>query len=272
MIRNPAVAGSFYNYDPETLMEQIRALVEPDAKRKDVLGVMSPHAGYIYSGKVAGAVYSRIKLKENFIILGPNHSGWGPEYSIMREGVWRMPFGEVQINERLAKEIFANSKLLEEDYTAHGREHSIEVQIPFIQYFKKEFRIVPIAMRHYAPNENYLRVCEEIGRAIALGVKKTKEEVVIVASSDMTHYENQKVAERNDKAALDAVLELNARKLLEKVRSLDVSMCGYGPAAVMITACRELGAKNAELVGYMTSGDVTGDYSQVVGYAGVVVF
>ncbi len=272
MIRNPAVAGQFYYYDLEMLNSQITELVDLNADKREVLGLLSPHAGYMYSGGVAGAVLSRVKIPDTFVILGPNHTGLGAEFSIFNEGMWRMPFGDVIVDSGLAKEILLNSKFLNADPFAHQREHSIEVQIPFLQYFDKKFQIVPIAMSHYTPDENFLEICHDIGNAISTGIQKTKEKVVIIASSDLTHYEPKSAAEKKDGIALDAILELNPERLFKKIRELGISMCGFGPAASMLYACKNLGAKNSELVKYRTSGDVTKDYSAVVGYGGVLIW
>jgi len=270
-IRNPAVAGSFYYYDPKMLHEQIKDFADLNAPKEKVIGIVSPHAGYMYSGKVAALVYSRIKFPDTFVILGPNHYGLGSEFAIMKEGEWNLPFGKVEIDSNLAKEILLNSKILEDDSMAHRREHSIEVQIPFMQFFSKDFQIVPIIMTHYPSDENYLKICLELGHSIATGIKKVKESVVIVASTDMTHYEPQEIANRKDKEAINAILELNPKKLFERLMELSISMCGYGPTAVMLSAAKELNAKESVLVRYMTSGDVTKDYSGVVGYAGIIV-
>jgi AmmeMemoRadiSam system protein B len=271
MIRQPAVAGQFYSGSVDGLKKQVESCIEPDAVKEDAIGIVSPHAGYMYSGSVAGAVYSRIKTPDTFIILGPNHHGMGAEFGIMTDGVWRMPFGEVRVDSILAKELFKHSKHLEEDAFSHQREHSLEVQIPFMQYFSEDFQIVPISMRHYAPEPGFLKVCEEIGGEIAEVVSKVKSRVTMVASTDFTHYEPQRVAELNDRAALDAITSLDAERLFREIRERDISMCGYAPVAVTITACRKLGATKAELVKYMTSGDTTGDYSAVVGYGGVII-
>jgi AmmeMemoRadiSam system protein B len=271
MIRQPAVAGQFYYYEPEMLEAQVRECLEFDVPRVDAKGVVSPHAGLMYSGKVAGAVYSRINTPDTFIILGPNHSGFGAEFSIMTEGVWRMPFGEVRIDSTIAKEVFKHSGLLKEDQLAHAREHSLEVQLPFMQYLGKEFQIVPIVMRHYPPTEDYLEMCGELADAIASVVGDVGSKITLVASTDFTHYEPQAVAEENDQAAINAILGLDAGKLFNEIRKRDISMCGYGPVAVTLQVCGKLGSERGELVKYMTSGDTTGDYSQVVGYGGVII-
>ncbi len=266
MIRKPAQAGRFYMKDPEALREQVGKYVQSDVEKEDVLGIVVPHAGYFYSGKVAGAVYSRINLPDTIIIIGPNHTGIGAEISIMAEGEWEMPNGRVKIDSSLAKELlFQAGDLAQEDEQAHLHEHSLEVQLPFIQYFKKDFGIVPICMR-----DHRVATCKKLGKAIAK-VIKSKLPCLIVASTDMTHYESQKDAERKDRLAIDKILRLDPENLLKTVMENDISMCGPGPTATMIFACKELGAKKSELVLYNTSAEASGDYSAVVGYSGVVV-
>ncbi|MFH1054897.1 MAG: AmmeMemoRadiSam system protein B [Candidatus Altiarchaeota archaeon] len=271
MIRRPAVAGQFYSGSTRGLMGEVGSCIESGVQKVDALGIVSPHAGLMYSGKVAGAVYSRINMPGTFIIIGPDHHGLGAEFSIATEGVWRTPLGDVQVDSLLAKEVYKHSKHLKVDPFAQEREHSLEVQVPFMQYFSKDFQIVPINLRHYAPDDSFLRICEDIGNSIADVVSKVNMRVTIVASTDLTHYESQDAAKKNDKAALDAILALDAKRLFKEVGDRDISMCGYAPVAAMLTACKRLGATKAELVKYMTSGDTTGDYSAVVGYGGVIV-
>jgi AmmeMemoRadiSam system protein B len=266
MIRNPVVAGQFYPASAAELKRMIKGMVEEKAKRQEVIGLISPHAGYIYSGPVAGAVISRIKFKDTFIIMGPNHTGGGRPFSIMTEGRWKTPLGEVEIDSGLGKQILAHSRYLAEDYLAHLGEHSIEVQLPFLQYFSPDFKLVPIILT-YASGAIY----KEIGKAIAKGIKESGRKAVIIASSDMTHYESQASAQRKDTQAIEAILALDEDELLKRVEELDISMCGYAPAVSLIVAAKELGAKGAELVKYQTSGDTTGDYSSVVGYAGIII-
>jgi AmmeMemoRadiSam system protein B len=184
----------------------------------------------------------------------------------MTEGAWKTPLGSVEIDSKLGKQILAESQNLEEDQVAHLYEHSVEVQIPFLQYLKQDFKIVPIVFS-YGPRAVY----KEIGRAIGKAIKDLKAETVIIASSDMTHYESQESAKRKDTQAINAILELNEDELLNRIEKLNISMCGYAPTVSLISAAKELGARRAELVKYQTSGDVTGDYSGVVGYAGIIV-
>ena len=266
MIRNPVVAGQFYPESPSGLREMIREMIDDKAVKEEVIGLVSPHAGYIYSGPVAGATISRVKLKDTFIIMGPNHTGLGKPFSIITEGTWRTPLGDVEIDSELAKQILAPSSYLKEDYAAHQYEHSIEVQLPFLQYFKKDIRLVPIVLS-YADGVTY----KEIGRELARAIEGLNKEVVIIASSDMTHYEPQELAQKKDNQAIEAILDLDEDELLKRVEELNISMCGCAPVASLISAAKELGAKGAELVRYQTSGDITGDYTSVVGYAGIVI-
>jgi len=266
MTRNPVVAGQFYPASPSQLKAMIEGLVDEKAVKEDVIGAVSPHAGYMYSGAVAGAVMSRIKLKDTAIIMGPNHTGMGKPLSIMTEGDWSTPLGKVKIDSELAKRILASSAYLQEDSAAHQFEHSLEVQVPFLQYFQSDIKIVPIVLS-FATGSIY----KQIGREIAQAIKDLNREVVIIASSDMTHYEPQESAQKKDNQAIAAILELSEDKLLARVEELDITMCGYAPTASLISAAKELGAREAELVRYQTSGDTTGDYSSVVGYAGIII-
>ena len=266
MIRKPVVAGQFYPASAPELKRMLKGMVAEKAKRQEVIGLISPHAGYIYSGAVAGATISRVKFKDTFIIMGPNHSGRGKPFSIMTEGKWQTPLGEVEIDSELGRQILAHSRYLEEDTAAHLYEHSIEVQLPFLQYFSSEFKLVPIVLA-YAGGAIY----KEIGKEIAKAIKDLNKQVVIIASSDMTHYESQAWAQKKDNKAIEAVLALDEDELLKRVDEFNISMCGYGPAVSLIAAAKELGAKGAELVKYQTSGDTTGDYSSVVGYAGIII-
>jgi AmmeMemoRadiSam system protein B/AmmeMemoRadiSam system protein A len=266
MIRNPAVAGQFYPGTPSQLKVMIEGLVDETPAKEDAIGLISPHAGYVYSGGVAGAVLSKVKFKNTFVILGPNHTGMGKPLSIMTEGTWKTPLGDVEIDSELGKQILARSSHLEEDHIAHQFEHSIEVQLPFLQYLKPDIRLVPIILA-YTSGATY----KEIGKELAEAIRELNKEAVIIASSDMTHYEPQESAQRKDTQAIEAILDLNEDELLRRVDEFNISMCGYAPAICLISAAKELGATSAEVVKYQTSGDTTGDYSAVVGYAGIII-
>ena len=266
MIREAAVAGQFYPGWPEELKETIEYMTSREEAKIDVVGVVSPHAGYIYSGLVAGAVFSRINFTGTFILIGPNHRGAGKPFSITTSGRWKTPLGEVGINAELAGAILKASGRLEADTLAHRYEHSLEVQVPFLQYFKPGVKIVPILLSQAQPD-----VYQEIGRALVKGLRETGEEAIIVASSDMTHYEPHEKAKAKDRLAIEAILSLDADELVRRIAKHDISMCGYAPVISLITAARELGAQKAELVKYQTSGDSSGDFSSVVGYAGIII-
>jgi len=266
MIRNAAVAGQFYPASVPDLKAMIEAMVDETVEKEEVIGLLMPHAGYPYSGPVAGVTISRVKFKDTFIIMGPSHTGMGKPFSIMAEGIWRTPLGEVEIDSELSKKLLATSSYLQADTTAHLHEHAVEVQIPFLQYFKPDIKIVPIILA-YAPAEAY----KEIGKDIAMAIKELNREVVIIASGDMTHHEPHESAEEKDAQAIEAILNLDEDELTQRYEELNISMCAHGPAVCLISAAKELGATGAELVKYQTSGEITGDYSSVVGYAGIII-
>ncbi|MFC1938301.1 AmmeMemoRadiSam system protein B [Chloroflexota bacterium] len=266
MIRNQAVAGQFYPASPSQLKAMIKELTNEKAVKEDVIGLLSPHAGYIYSGPVAGAVISKLKIKDTMVIIGPNHTGMGKPFSIMTEGTWETPLGQVEVDSELGKQILAISSHLVEDYEAHKYEHSIEVQLPFLQYFRPDIKIVPIVLAHSTAD-----TFKKIGKEIAEATNKSNKNTIIMASSDMSHYVPFEEAEKKDNEAIEAILDLNEDELLRRVEELNISMCGYAPAVSLITAAKELGATDAKLVRYQTSGDISGDYSSVVGYAGIII-
>ncbi len=266
MIRRPVAAGSFYEEGPERLSSQVRDFIEEGAEKEEVLGAVVPHAGFVYSGKVAGAVYSRLVFTQSFIILGPNHSGLGPGASIMAHGEWDMPLGTVQIDSELAQGILKSSRTLQDDHRAHMREHSIEVQLPFLQYLARSFRFVPISLYSHE-----LPVCQDVGSAIAKALEDYPGKVTLLASTDMSHYVSQEVAERKDRLAMEAILHLDPEGLYATVLKNQISMCGFAPTVAMLVAAKRLGASSATLVRYMTSGEVNRDYQRVVGYAGLLI-
>lgn len=268
MIRKPAVAGQFYPGRPGELTQFLnRALTATaDASPCRAIGAVSPHAGYIYSGAVAGAVFSRVEVPRTVLLLGPNHTGLGTAAAIMSDGAWATPLGEVPIDRSLAEALRAACPLLEEDRLAHLHEHSLEVQIPFLQQRNSGVRIVPVALRLRGLDD-----VEALGDALAGVLADWPEEVLMVASSDMTHYESSQAAEAKDRLAIDRILALDARGLWETVRSRGISMCGVIPTTVLLRAAAQLGASHAELVRYTNSGEASGDYSSVVGYAGLLI-
>lgn len=266
MDRNPAVAGQFYPASSSLLKKELKALMATEGEKENAIGVVSPHAGYEYSGIVAGSVLSSIVPKGIYVLLGPDHTGMGKPFSIMARGVWKMPMGDVEIDSELANEILKSTDYVEEDDSAHSYEHSIEVEIPFLQYLKKNFKIVPIII-----SRSTLGVYRAIGRAIGKAVERVGKGAVIIASTDLTHYEPQESAVHKDKKVIEVILELDEETLVSKVEEMNVSMCGVAPTAVMLTAAKYLGATSAKMVKYQTSGDTSGDYTSVVGYAGILI-
>lgn len=268
LTRKPAVSGQFYSGSKKRLKADIEKLVDKEAHPTEAIGCMLPHAGYIYSGRTAGRTISCLDIKDNAVLLGPNHTRLGAPFSIMTEGNWQTPLGETAINSDLAKSILNKSEYLTDDALAHTHEHSLEVELPFLQYYKPGIRIVPIIV-----TEDRISVYKEIGNSIASALKESKlgNSTLIIASSDMTHYEPQEKAKEKDKEAIEAILELNEDKLIDKIKRVNISMCGYVATAIMLVAAKLLGAKKAELINYQTSGEVTGDYSSVVGYAGIII-
>jgi AmmeMemoRadiSam system protein B/AmmeMemoRadiSam system protein A len=265
MIRNPYVAGYFYPASASEIRAMMAKFIDKDAPKEEAIGLLMPHAGYQYSGAVAGAALSRIKFKDTFIIMGPTHSGLGEPFSVMCEGTWRTPLGDVEVDAELARKIVALSEYAVEDYRAHQEEHAVEVQLPFLQYINPHVRIVPIILAG-APSEIY----KEIGHSIARAIKELNREAVILASGDMTHREPQASAEKKDMKAVEAMVALDEDELTARYKNLRISMCAHGPVVTLIAAAKELGVTGAELVKYQTSGDTTGDYNEVVGYAGVI--
>ena len=266
MIRQPAVAHRFYPGDPQELSRTVKSLLPADpAEKRKSLGVVSPHAGYIYSGAMAGRTIGSVEIPRTVIILGPNHHGRGPKAAVSTTD-WQMPGGVVPCDTEIAQALIDASPLFADDELAHQFEHSIEVQVPFLQELQPELRIVAISLSSLSYQE-----CIEIGEAIAGVIEQSAEEILILASTDMSHYESRSSASAKDKRALDKVLALDPEGLYRTVLKERISMCGFIPVAVTLEAAVKLGATKAELVGYTDSGAVSGDTDQVVGYAGVII-
>lgn len=267
-LRHPAVAGRFYPRNPDELRAEVQTyLSAPDTQPPvRAIGCIAPHAGYMYSGHVAGAVFARLEIPHRVFVLCPNHTGMGRALAMFSEGAWETPLGAVPVDVELATALKERFQALNEDWAAHKAEHAAEVELPFLQIRQPELSFVPIAL-----GTGQLEVLEELGKALADVIAAQKDPVLIVASSDMNHYESDTVTRAKDHRAIERILSLDPHGLHEVVTHQDISMCGYGPAVAMLTAARQLGAKRAELVKYATSGDVSGDRDTVVGYAGVVV-
>ncbi len=267
MVRRPAVAGMFYPENPDVLAKTIDDLWPgPDLPRTPAKAVVSPHAGYIYSGRVAAKTIARVEVPDRVIILGPNHRGLGAPAAVMARGSWLMPDGEVEIDEVLADSLLAKSEVLTDDHLAHAQEHSLEVQVPFLRRANPDFKLVPICLAR-----SDLEACRDIGRAMAQAIDEAEGPVLILASTDMTHYEPQETARLKDTAAIERIIDLDPEGLYNTVTSQGITMCGVIPTVCALYAAQALGAVGGELVQYTTSGEMTKDFSQVVGYAGLII-
>jgi len=276
-IRRPSVAGAFYEGNTESLKAQIEDCFLHDfgprkipkvseAGQRKIVGLVCPHAGYMFSGPVAAQAYYRLALDgrpDVAVIFGPNHTGHGSPLATMNEGVWRTPLGDVEVDCETANRIVHEARIVDIDDSAHRFEHSIEVQLPFLQYlYGTKFKLVPICFLMQD-----LSSAREIGQAVAKAL--IDKNAVIIASSDMTHYEPQETAAKKDRSALEAVESMDEERFYSVIEKYNISACGYGPIVALITAAKSLGAKEAKILSYKTSGDVTGDYSGVVGYSAV---
>ena len=265
-IRQPAVAGLFYSSRPDELRRDVRKFLGAPVERAPALGAIVPHAGYVYSGPVAGAVYARLVLPRRAIVLCPNHTGLGAPAALDPSDAWRTPLGDVPLARGLADRLLALAPTLEEDTGAHLREHSLEVQLPFLQVERPDVEIVPVSLGTAS-----LPLCREVGQAIATLVSEEADPPVVLASSDMNHYEPRKVGRAKDDRALARVEALDAEGLFQTVLEQSITMCGVLPATALLFAARALGASGARVVARRDSGEETGDDSSVVGYAGVLI-
>lgn len=273
VVREPAVAGRFYPASPERLRADVGSYLSslpqallPQKERIRAIGCITPHAGYMYSGQVAGAVFSRLEIPPSCIVLCPNHTGRGHPLAIMNAGEWKTPLGAVPIDSDLAGRLIEAFPALTEDSAAHRYEHAIEVELPFLQVLRSSFRFVPIAV-----GTGQLLILEQLGNAIAAVIQAAKDAILIIASSDMNHYEDDATTRVKDHKAIDRILALDAQGLYKTIMDESISMCGFGPAVTMLTAANQLGAKKPELIQYATSADTSGDHDRVVGYAGIIV-
>ena len=278
MIRKPAVAGTFYEGTRESLKKRIEWCFKhemgpgkiPDkiGNKRTIKGVIAPHAGYAASGPIAAHTYSKIVedgFPETFVILCPNHYGIGSGVSAMTRGKWETPLGNVEIDQEFAQHLIENSGIIDSETSSHEREHSCEVQVPFLQYFKEDFKIVPLSMWMQD-----IETSTEIGLAIKKTVQNLGRDTVVIASTDFTHYEPQEAAYAKDQQVLEAIALFDEKLMVKRVSELNVTMCGYGPVTATIVASKGMGAKNSKIIKYGTSGDVIGDRSEVVGYASAI--
>ena len=262
-MRRPAVAGSFYPRQPEDLKEELEAAFSgaSGSEPLPIRGAVVPHAGYVYSGAVAAEVYSRLPRRETFVLIGPNHHGLGLPVALSRDS-WMTPLGVVECDVEMADALAGS--IIEVDESAHLYEHSLEVQIPFLQSRFESFRILPICMG--LQDEE---TAVEVGEAVGEAAKSLDRDCTVIASSDFTHYEPQEEARRKDARAIEAILRMDIPSIYKTVYGLNLTACGYGPISATITASKSLGAETGKLLRYSTSGDVIGDFSQVVGYGAI---
>ncbi|MBU1043244.1 MAG: AmmeMemoRadiSam system protein B [Candidatus Omnitrophica bacterium] len=268
MDRKAVWAGpqKFYSDNKDLLLKYMEKNVDKTSLKQDVKAVMLPHAGYFYSGAVAAKTISRVNIPDTVIVLAPNHTGLGRPYSIIQSGVWETPLGPVRICEKLAGLILANSPLIIEDESPHINEHAIEVQLPFLKYLNANVSIVPMIVSDFM-----LSRFEEVGNCLALSIEQFAKPVLIVISSDLSHYEPVHMVKAKDKKVIQSIVSLNPKEMFDKVTEENISMCGFGPAAIALYACKKMGAETAELIEYQTSGEVTHDQTSVVGYAGIII-
>ncbi len=277
--RAPAVAGMFYPNNPE----ELKGLVDqsfrnqrfgpgkapPSGSKRRIYGIVSPHAGYVYSGAVAANGFYEVSSMDfkNVVMIGPNHYGIGSWVAAMKDGEWQTPLGQVSVNSELAKEIASRSSILDFDDFAHSRDHCLEVQLPFLQSIRQDFRIVPIVLISQRSDTAY-----DLGNAISETIVERGDidNTLLMASSDFTHYEPNSDAHRKDGELIKAILTLDVNKFYAVLERLDVSACGYGAIATIMVAAKNMGATRGELLKYATSGDVTGDTGAVVGYSSIV--
>lgn len=267
MTRMPAVADRFYPGNPDQLRAAMDMLVPvvAEERKRDALAVVMPHAGYVYSGATAGATISRVRVPETVLIMGPNHHGRGQALALGTEE-WRMPLGTVPIDRQLATAILQSSSIIREDQEAHQYEHSLEVQVPFLQQVQPNLAIVPLVVSMIP-----FDLCQTVARELAVAIGSLRRSVLIVASSDMSHYESRQQASKKDRLAIDRILAMDPQGLYATVLGQHISMCGVIPATIALLAAQELGATTADLIRYTDSGEASGDTSQVVGYAGLII-
>ncbi len=237
---------------------------QADAQKLSVKACLVPHAGYIYSGKVAAAVFSRIRIPQQVVLIGVRHSPPGEDLAILSNGAWRTPLGDVSLDASLAKQLRASCPYLQEDEVAHLREHSLEVEVPFLQVLRPGFLLTPIAIGTLD-----FELLEKLGVVLAEVIQQSAGEILMVASSDLNHYENEEITQRKDRRAVEAMTRMDPRGLYDVCRREAISMCGLGPMVAVLIALRKLGASTATVIEHATSGDVNGDRDAVVGYAGM---
>jgi len=267
MTRMPVVADRFYPGHPASLSRAVADLIPhvPQSAKQEALAVVMPHAGYIYSGATAGATVARVQVPQTVLIMGPNHHGRGRRLALGRDD-WQMPMGTVPVDQQLADAILQASSLIQADEEAHLYEHSLEVQVPFLQSVQPKVNIVPLVISSLSFED-----CQQVARELAVAIGSLRRPVLMLASTDMSHYESRQEASHKDSLAIERILAMDAQGLYSTVLGQRISMCGIMPTTIALLAAQELGATRAELVRYTDSGEASGDTSQVVGYAGLII-
>jgi len=266
VLRKPAVSGQFYPARVKGLTEIIDRFKPKESSKISAKGIIVPHAGYVYSGEVAVTTVSQVLAKPRLILLGPNHTGLGEPFALWTKGKWQIPFADIDIDEELAVKILERKGVIEEDEVAHKYEHSLEVQLPILYRFFGQFKFVPIACQQ-ATLEIYQKVADQIIEAIS----DIKNDILFVASTDLTHYEPDASARAKDRIAIEAIVNLDQAGLINQVKKNNITMCGLAPVAILIGCMKSLSATKAQVSLYQTSGDSSGDYTSVVGYLGMVI-
>ena len=276
MTRPPACAGTFYEASAPDLHHQVHSLLEPDAVALPAIAIVCPHAGLMFSGSVAGAVYSRVRIPHTAILVGPNHTGQGPPLSVYPKGKWAIPGGFVSIAESLAQSLLSLCADAAPDHLAHQYEHCLEVQLPFLFARRPDIQILPIVL-----GIRDLTSCLALGAALASLAKTQDEPPILIASTDLTHcgpgfgqppspgLTADAFARSQDRLALNALCALQERDFHHTIETHNITMCGYAPTTAVMHAARILGAQNAGVIRYATSAEISGNVNQVVGYAGV---
>ncbi|MEN2985819.1 MAG: AmmeMemoRadiSam system protein B [Thermodesulfovibrionaceae bacterium] len=267
LVRKAVVAGYFYPSNSKRLLSELNEYMT-DEEKFDAKGAICPHAGYIYSGATAGAVYSRLIPKDLYVLLGPNHTGYGADISVMSEGEWEIPLGRFRVDETVAKKIIEKLSGVRSDIKAHLYEHSLEVQLPFIYKLNPNAKIVPVVLKTISIND-----CSMFAQVLAetLLELNLQQKVTVIASTDMSHYLPDDLARKVDTLAIEKIQKFDPQGLYATVVENNISMCGFIPTVTMLFATRILGAKEVKIIKYTTSAEVSRDYDKVVGYLGALV-
>ena len=266
MLRETVAAGQFYPKNKEDLQKTIKNFLPDKISKISAKAIILPHAGYVYSGKVAVTTVSMVLAKKRIIILGPNHTGSGSTFSLYPYGSWQTPLGVIDVDRELHEAIISNGNNIKIDARAHEHEHSIEVELPILKYFFKQFTFIALSCK-----KTTIQAYEKVAEQLFLALKAFRNEIILVASTDLTHYEPEPAARKKDRQVIEAIINIDADQLLNVVKKKNITMCGIAPVAILLKYLKKIEAKKAQVALYQTSGDVCGDYDSVVGYAGIII-